>query len=177
MLTHGKSSARLHNIGIRTRRLIDFIKISTHIVLDTYRCNSLRVHSRAITTVSRVVHGGVGRVLDRRHVYAGSGGRIGTVVLVLEIVHLDRVIRRTGGVRRTSGVRRSIVAEIIRPIVIPDRVWRIVKTRRLVERRGGPVGAPLAVRRPVGPYAPVNVHVVIHVRLLVPEIYGKRWAT
>lgn len=122
------------------------------------------MHSHAITTVSGVVHG-VGRVLDRS---AGSGGRIAAVVLVLRIF---RVIR-------TGGVRRSIVAdrEIVRPIVAPDRVRWIVKTARITD--AAHVRGLVVVRGPAGPYrAAVNVHVVVHVRLLVPEIYGKRWAT
>jgi len=113
----------------------------------------------AITTVSGVVHGVGGRVVDG-HVYAGSGG-IAAVVLALRIV-LDRVIG-------TGGVRGPVVAdrEIVRSL--PDRVGRIVKRGRLASRVRGPAG-------PRG-RAAVNVHVVVHVRLLVPEIYGERWAT
>lgn len=127
------------------------------------------MHSHAITTVSGVIHG-VGRVLDR---HAGSGEWIAAVVLVLRIL-LNCVIR-------TSGVRRPVVAgrEIVRSIITPDRVRRIVKVGRITDATSvrGPVGL-VAVRGSVGPYrAAVNVHVVVHVWLLVPEIYGKRWAT
>jgi len=145
---------------------------STHIGMQY--ATGLRVHSRAITTVSRVVHSGVGGFLKRRHVYTGSVGRVSTVVLVLRIV-LDRVMRWPG-----SGVCRSIVADrkiVRRSIVVPDRVRRIVRIRRRFAEWGS-MGSHLAVRRPAGPNrVPVNMHVVIHVRLLVPEIYGKRWAT
>lgn len=83
--------------------------------LDTYRATLgaiICVHSHAITTVSGVVHD-VGRVLDWA---TGSGRRIAAVVLVLWII-LNCVIR-------TSGERWSVVAdcEIVRPIVVPDRV-------------------------------------------------------
>lgn len=127
------------------------------------------MHSHAITTVSGVIHG-VGQVLDR---YAGSGGRIAAVELVLRIL--------LNCVMRTSGVRRPIVAgrKIVRSIMTPDRIRRIVKVGRITDATSvrGPVGL-VAVRGPVGPYrAVVNVHVVVHVWLLVPEIYGKRWAT
>lgn len=119
------------------------------------------MHSYAITTVSGVVHG-VGRVLDR---HAGSDGRIAAVVLVLRIL-LNCVI--------WIGVCRPVMAgrEIIRPIVAPDRVRRIVKVGRITDATHvrGPVGL-VAVRGPVRPYhAAVNVHVVVHVWLLVPEI-------
>lgn len=123
------------------------------------------VRSHAITTVSGVVHG-VGRVLDRP---AGSGGRIAVVVLVLRIFRMNRMIR-------TGGVRRSIVADrgeiVRRPIVVPDRVRRLVNTGRITGATHirGPVGL-VAVRGPAGPHrAAVNVHVVVHVWLLVPEI-------
>lgn len=128
------------------------------------------MRSHAITTVSGVVQG-VGRVLDRA---AGSGGRIAVVVLVLRIFRMNRVIR-------TGGVRRPVVGdrEVVRPIVVPDRVRRIVNAARITGATHvrGPVGL-VTVRGPAGPHrAVVNVHVVVHVRLLVPEIYGKRWAT
>lgn len=150
----------------RFQRVLD--SCARHTSCDTLGA-IICVHSHAITTVSGVVHG-VGRVLDRP---AGSGGWITAVVLVLRIF-LNRMIR-------TSSVRRSVVAdcEIVRPIVAPDRVSWIVKAGRITDATHvrGPLGL-VAVRGPAGPYrAVVNVHVVVHVWLLVPEIYGKRWAT
>jgi len=81
--------------------------------------------------------------------------------------------------------------EIIRLIVAPDRVRLIVKTNRITDAthecgsmvlvvvRG--LAGPAGSAGPTGPagsyHAIVNMHVVVHVRLLMPEIYGKRWAT
>lgn len=139
---------------------------------DTHRATlgaMINVHSHAITTVSGVVHG-VRRVLDRP---VGSGGRIAAVVLGLRILW-NRVIR-------ASDIRWPVVAdrEIVRPIMIPDRVRRIVMVGRITDATNvrGPMSL-VAMRGPAGPYrVAVNVYVVVHVWLLMPEIYGKCWAT
>lgn len=138
---------------------------------ERFATHILRSH---ITTVSGVVHS-IGRVLDR-HVHAGGVSRVAGVVLVLRIVHLD-------GMVRSSGVSWPLMTdrEIIRwPIVVPDRVCRVIEAIRFtapaadvathvrVRGSGGSAGSQVAA---------VNVHVVVHVWLLVAEVYGKRWAT